>query len=137
MDWFWHALLVCFVIIPATLLWIAIIIELIRRRDLSTWRRIGWLLGILIFPIIGSLTYLIITWWHADAATDLGAAPQAAAGVPEQPETIADLTRLDQLRRSGMISEADFEAGRRRVLEGGDAAAPPGRHASPDTEVGT
>jgi hypothetical protein len=94
------------------------------------------LLGILIFPIIGSLTYLIITWWHADAATDLGAAPQAA-GVPEQPETIADLTRLDQLRRSGMISEADFEAGRRRVLEGGDAAAPPGRHASPDTEVGT
>jgi hypothetical protein len=126
MDWFWHALLVCFVIIPATVLWI----------DLSTWRRIGWLLGILIFPIIGSLTYLIITWWHADAATDLGAAPQAA-GVPEHPETIADLTRLDQLRRSGMISEADFEAGRRRVLEGGDAAAPPGRHASPDTEVGT
>jgi len=136
MDWFWHALLVCFLIIPATVLWIAIIIELIRRRDLSTWRRIGWLLGILIFPIVGSLTYLIITWWHADAATDLGAAPQAA-GVPEQPETIADLTRLDQLRRSGMISEADFEAGRRRVLEGGDAAAPPGRHASPDTEVGT
>jgi len=53
MDWFWHALLVCFVIIPATVLWIAIIIELIRRRDLSTWRRIGWLLGILIFPIVG------------------------------------------------------------------------------------
>ena len=136
MDWFWHALLVCFVIIPATVLWIAIIIELIRRRDLGTWRRIGWLLGILIFPIIGALTYLIITWWHADAATDLGAAPPAA-GVPEQPETIADLTRLDQLRRSGVISEADFEAGRRRVLEGGDAAAAPGRHASPDTEVGT
>ena len=35
MDWFWHALLVCFVIIPATVLWIAIIIELIRRRDLE------------------------------------------------------------------------------------------------------
>ena len=72
MDWFWHALLVCFVIIPAAVLWIAIIVELIRRRDLSTWQRIGWLIGILIFPIIGSLTYLIITWWHADAATDLG-----------------------------------------------------------------
>jgi hypothetical protein len=64
----------------------------------------------------------------------LGTAPQAT-GVPEHPETIADLTRLDQLRRSGAISEADFEAGRRRVLEGGEA--PPGRHASPDTEVGT
>jgi hypothetical protein len=37
MDWFWHALLVCFVIIPATVLWLAIIVELIRRHDLSTW----------------------------------------------------------------------------------------------------
>jgi hypothetical protein len=136
MDWFWHALLVCFVIIPATVLWLAIIVELIRRHDLSTWGRIGWLLVILIFPVIGSLTYLLITWLRADAATDLGAAPQAA-GAPDHPETIADLTRLDQLRRSGAISEADFEAGRRRVLEGGEASAPPGRHASPDTEVGT
>ena len=136
MDWFWHALLICFVIIPATVLWIVIIVELIRRHDLSTRARIGWLLEILIFPVIGSLTYLIITWLHADAATDLGAAPQAA-GVPEHPETIADLTRLDQLRRSGEISEADFVAGRRRVLEGGNATTPSGRQASPDTEVGT
>ena len=55
MDWFWHALLVCFVIITATVLWLAIIVELIRRHDLSTWGRIGWLLVILIFPVIGSL----------------------------------------------------------------------------------
>ena len=80
MDWFWHALLVCFVIIPATVLWLAIIVELIRRHDLSTWGRIGWLLVILIFPVIGSLTYLLITWLRADAATDLGTAPQAKIG---------------------------------------------------------
>ena len=120
MDWFWHCAARLLRDHPGD----GSVARHHRRADPPTrprvpGGRIGWLLVILIFPVIGALTYLLITWLARGRATDLGAAPQAA-GVPEQPETIADLTRLDQLRRSGAISEADFEAGRRRVLEGGE-----------------
>jgi Phospholipase_D-nuclease N-terminal/Short C-terminal domain len=140
MDWLWHALLVCLVVIPVTIMWVAIVVELFRRRDLSGRAKVGWLVVVFVFPILGSLVYVAVTWWHADADTDLGAAPQPA-GVPRQPATIADLSRLDQLRRAGVLTDAEFEAGKRRILEGPNAvstaAEAPGRHATPDAEVGT
>lgn len=141
MDWLWHALLVCLVVIPVTIMWVAIVVELFRRRDLGRWTKVLWLLVVFVFPILGSLVYIGVTWWHADAESDLGAAPQPA-GAPREPATITDLSRLDQLRRSGVLTDAEFEAGKRRVLEGPDVdatmpAESAGRHASPDAEVGT
>lgn len=134
MNWFWHALIVCLIIIPITIMWLAIVIELFRRHDLSGWVRVAWLLAVFAFPLIGSFAYLIVTWLRADAAHDLGAAP-AAPGVPENPSTISDLSRLDRLRRAGVVSDDDFESGKRRILEG--TAAPHGRQLSPGEGIGS
>jgi Phospholipase_D-nuclease N-terminal len=116
MDWFWHVLWVCLVVIPIALLWIAIVVELFRRNDLSGWMKLLWLLFVLVFPVIGAITYVIVTWLQADRARDLGAAPESPSGTP--PSSVADLARLDRLRRSGVLSEEEFQAGRRAVLEG-------------------
>jgi hypothetical protein len=128
MDWFWHALWICVIVVPATVMWVAIVIELFRRRDLSGVARFGWLLTILVFPLIGSLVYLTVTWWRASQGHEMPQELQVTT-VPTEPTMVSDLTRLDQLRRAGVLTEDEFAAGKRRVLEG-SAVGRSGRHAS-------
>jgi Phospholipase_D-nuclease N-terminal len=116
MDWFWHVLWVCLVVIPIALLWIAVVVELFRRHDLSGSMKLLWLLFVLVLPVIGAITYVIVTWLQADRARDLGAAPHSPSGTP--PSSVADLARLDRLRRAGVLSEEEFQAGQRAILEG-------------------
>jgi phospholipase D-like protein len=116
MDWFWHVVWVCLVVIPIVLLWIAVVVELFRRDDLKGWMKLLWLLFVLVFPVLGAITYIIVTWLRADRARDLGAAPEPPPGTP--PSTVGDLARLDRLRRSGVLTEEEFQSGRRAVLEG-------------------
>jgi len=131
MDWFWHVLWVCFIVIPIALLWIAVVVELFRRHDLSGWMKLLWLLFVLVFPVIGAITYIIVTWLRADRARDLGAAAEPPAGAP--PSSVGDLARLDRLRRSGVLTEEEYQAGRRAVLEGtaGDQAPAGGTGGTP------
>ena len=104
------------VVIPIALLWIAVVVELFRRHDLKGWMKLLWLLFVLVFPVIGAITYIIVTWLQAERTRDLGAAPEPPPGTP--PSSVADLARLDRLRRSGVLTEEEFQAGRRAVLEG-------------------
>ena len=126
MDWFWHTLLVCVIVIPVTVMWIAIVVEIFRRRDLSGLARITWLALILVLPLVGSLAYVGVTWWRAKDGHDM--AVSARDEVSARPSSVSDLTRLDQLRRAGVLTEDEFDRGKRRVLEGADG--PHGRHAS-------
>ena len=120
MEWLWHALVIAVVVIPVTIMWIAIIVELFTRRDLKWWQRLGWLLFILIFPLIGALIYILYTWSTA-GRREQGLAPtspRVAGGSSNAADSATDLSSLDRLRRQGVITEAEFEAGKRRVLEG-------------------
>jgi type VI protein secretion system component VasK len=120
MEWFWHVLLICLVVIPAAIMWLAVIFELFRRGDLKWWQRLAWFLLVIVFPLIGSVIFLGYTWVTAGRR-----APEPASGLPRfdrqsssAPDVEADLSSLDRLRRSGVLTEAEFEAGKRRVLEG-------------------
>lgn len=127
MDWFWHALVICLVVIPVTLMWVAVVIELFRRRDLSVPARFAWLMGVLVFPLLGCLVYLTVTWLRAGKGQDMTQPPDATMST--QPPAVSDLTRLEELRRAGVLTEDEFEAGKRRVLEGAPTGSP-GRHPS-------
>jgi hypothetical protein len=116
MDWFWHVLWVCLVVIPIALLWVAVVVELFRRHDLAGWMKLLWLLFVLVLPVIGAITYLVVTWLQADRTRELGAAPAPPPGTP--PSSVGDLARLDRLRRSGVITEEEFQAGRSAIVEG-------------------
>jgi hypothetical protein len=120
MEWFWHVLVICVVVIPVAIMWLAIAFELFTRRDLKWWQRGAWLLVILIFPIIGSLIYLGYTWITAGrrAPADAGAVPRFGRQPSNVPDAEGDLASLDRLRRNGVLTAAEFDAGKRRVLEG-------------------
>ena len=56
MAWFWWLLAVGVLII-----WIASIVDIVRRRHtLSKASLAAWILIVLIFPVIGSLIYLVV-----------------------------------------------------------------------------
>jgi amino acid transporter len=58
MDWFWHAIWICLVVIPVTILWIVAIFDVVfRRHDLSAGARIAILIMVLLLPAIGALIY--------------------------------------------------------------------------------
>ena len=59
MNWFWHAMWICFIVIPAAILWLVCIYDIVfRQHDMATWKRIVWLIVVLCIPIIGALVYI-------------------------------------------------------------------------------
>ncbi len=58
MAWFWHSLVIGIVIIPVTILWIAVTIDLVFRFKGSPAARIGWLVLVFVLPLIGGIIYL-------------------------------------------------------------------------------
>jgi hypothetical protein len=58
MDWFWHAIWICLVVIPVTVLWVVAIFDVVfRRHDLHAGARIGILIMVLFIPVFGALIY--------------------------------------------------------------------------------
>ncbi len=58
MNWFWHALWICLFVIPITILWAACVFDMVwRRRELVWWKRLAWLLLVILVPVIGALIY--------------------------------------------------------------------------------
>jgi hypothetical protein len=57
-NWFWHALWICVVVIPVTIMWVACIFDVVLRRHDIVWsKRLGWLALVLLVPVIGALIY--------------------------------------------------------------------------------
>lgn len=127
MEWFWHTLVICLIVVPITIIWLTVAIEIFRRHDLSAFQRICWLLVLFILPLLGAITYLIVSWRTVGRKQVSAGLPTSA---PAKPGSIDDLTELDRLRRSGVLTEAEFEAGKQRILDGSS-----GRHAA--EEVGS
>jgi hypothetical protein len=93
-NWLWHALWICLIVIPATILWLFSVYDIIfRQHKMATWKRIVWLLVVLFIPILGALIYLGIY------ATGLGGADSS----------------LDRVRSEASISGDEYEAQRARL----------------------
>lgn len=61
MNWFWHTLWICLVVIPVSILWIVCMVDIIfNRNDLVWWKRLGWLLVVLI-PFVGAIAYAAVS----------------------------------------------------------------------------
>jgi type VI protein secretion system component VasK len=101
MEWFWHVLVVCVVVIPVTLMWLAIIYELFTRKDLKWWQRIAWLVFVLVLPLFGALIYLGYTWATADRRQPDSAGASSSFGrhASSVPDAAAD--RLEAVTADG------------------------------------
>jgi Short C-terminal domain len=103
---------------------ITVFIDIFRSADLSGWAKALWFLFVLLIPLVGVLVYLIARGdsMHERAARDVQQQDaearryiqQAAA---EAPASTADqLTKLADLRDRHVISDAEFEREKAKVL---------------------
>jgi membrane protein implicated in regulation of membrane protease activity len=102
---------------------ISIFIDIFRSHDLSGWGKALWFLFVLFIPLIGVLVYLIVrgSSMHERAAQqarrqdqEFRAYVQDAAG--SQPSTADQLAKLADLRDRGVITPAEFEAQKAKLL---------------------
>jgi hypothetical protein len=88
---------------------ILLMIDNFRRKDHSGWAKALWFLFIIFLPIIGALTYTIAR----PSTADYGEAGYTTSG----PSSTADeLTRLNELRTEGAISDAEYEDLKARTI---------------------
>ena len=101
-----------------------VFIDIFRSHDLGGWAKGLWVIGIIIMPYLGVLIYLIFRGgkMHERAAQQAALQQKAfdqyvkqAAGTPG--ETSADqLHKLADLKSQGVLSDAEFEAQKAKIL---------------------
>lgn len=110
-------------------IWIFIVLltDIFRDHELSGWGKAGWILLLIIFPLIGSLIYIIVR----GPSMAERSAKQAAAAQAQMDDyirqTVAsrsgggaadELSKLAALRDSGAISDEEFQTMKAKVVAG-------------------
>ena len=103
---------------------ITVFIDIFRSADLSGWAKALWFLFVLFIPLIGVLVYLIARGgsMHDRAARqaqqqDAEARQYIQQAAAESPASTADqLAKLADLRDRGVITDAEFEREKAKVL---------------------
>jgi len=107
-------------------LFIAIVSDLFRDHELSGGAKALWVVGLILFPLIGSLVYLIVRgagMAQREAAREHRSRQQfesyvrdvAGSSGPAPGTPVDDLTRLAELRSNGIITEAEFDVMKARL----------------------
>jgi uncharacterized membrane protein len=115
LDVFWY-MLVFFLWIMFFWVFISVVADIFRRDDIHGWKKAGWLLLIIILPLIGILIYVIarpkVTAQDVRMLTQAEAAQQAAAGV----STADELAKLKELHNKGVIDDTEFADLKRKAM---------------------
>jgi hypothetical protein len=123
LNLFWTMLMLFLWILWFFLLF-RIIGDIFRSRDLSGWGKAGWTIFLIIVPFLAALVYLIArgTSMHERDAQQAEAADQAmrsyirqSAG-PSSGSSADELQKLAALRDSGVLTPAEFEAQKAKLL---------------------
>jgi hypothetical protein len=143
-DLIWTTIWIFFLIL---FIWVFIMIisDLFRDHKLSGWAKAIWVVALIIFPLIGSLVYLIA---RGEGMAERSAAQQrqARAEFDDYIRSTAgsggtgaadELTRLADLRDKGTITEAEFQTMKARVVGGSGAATTTGTTATGTPATGT
>ena len=101
---------------------ITVFIDIFRSQDLSGWGKALWFLFVLFIPLIGVLVYLIARGgkMHEHAAAQAQQQDQEFRSYVQETassqSTADQLTKLADLRDRGVISAAEFEREKAKIL---------------------
>jgi hypothetical protein len=105
-------------------IWLLIIVfaDIFRSHDLSGWSKALWVILVILIPLLGVLIYLIVRGgkMHERADRDAQQAQQQFDAYVRETagtQSAADqLSKLAQLKDQGVLSEAEFEAQKAKIL---------------------
>ena len=106
------------------LIWLLITVfaDLFRSHDISGWVKALWIIGIIIFPFIGILLYLIVRGgsMHERSVQQAQKADAAFKSYVQQTasegSTADQLKKLADLKDAGVIDDAEFEQLKAKAL---------------------
>jgi hypothetical protein len=103
-----------------------VFIDIFRSHDLKGWAKGLWVIGIIIMPYLGVLVYLIFRGgkMHERAAQQAAQQQKAfdqyvkqAAGTPGS-STADQLAKLANVKSQGLLTDAEFDAEKTKILAG-------------------
>jgi hypothetical protein len=103
-----------------------VFIDIFRSHDLGGWAKALWVIAIIIMPYLGVLVYLIFRGgkMHERAAQQAALQQKAfdqyvkqTAGTPGA-STADQLSKLAGLKSQGLLTEAEFDAEKSKILAG-------------------
>ncbi|MEM9748577.1 MAG: SHOCT domain-containing protein [Actinomycetota bacterium] len=116
---------VAFLFISVLLMMFSAIVDLFRDEELSGWGKAGWLLLLVVLPLLGLLIYVIV---RGEGMTKRSIAQQKAAkdefdayvretaGSGGGGGAASELEKASKLRDEGKISDEEFAALKSRIL---------------------
>jgi hypothetical protein len=108
-DIFW-SFVAFFFWFMAIWIFIQVFADIFRRDDLSGGMKAVWVIALIILPFLGAIIYMItrpkLTAQDVQLMTQAEAAAKAAAAVSPADQ----ITKLQQLRAAGAITEEEFQA---------------------------
>jgi hypothetical protein len=104
-------------------LWISmvfwVLIDIFRSPDLSGWVKAGWVLLTVLLPFVGVLIYLIARGSMMHEDQDRGDRNEiyrpSDHAIPDDGQA-SEISRLAALRDRSVITEAEFQQGKTKVL---------------------
>src|ERR1700689_249124 len=103
---------------------ITVFMDVFRSHDMSGWAKALWVIIIIILPFLGVFVYLIARGgkMHERAAEQAAQQQKAfdqyvrqAAGA-QGDDTASQLSKLADLKSSGVLTDAEFEAQKSKIL---------------------
>ena len=102
-------------------LWIAmavtVVVDIFRSHDLSGWAKAGWIVLIVLLPLVGVLIYVIARGDNMKAHEQVQRArsrSQPITGAHPSPDD--DVAELEVLRDRGVLSDEEFQHAKQRAL---------------------
>jgi hypothetical protein len=121
-DLIWTTIWIFFLVMFIWL-FISIVGDIFRDHALTGWAKAGWVVGLIVFPLVGSLVYLIV---RGEGMAQRSADQQRMAR--EQIDSyirttaassgagpVDDLARLADLKSSGVLTDDEFDAIKARI----------------------
>ncbi len=123
LDVFW-TMLWFFLWIMWIFLRVRVIMDIFRSRDLGGWGKAGWSAFVILLPFLGVFVYLIARGGKmADRDTEQVQAQERAfrsyvreAAHKNGTSTAEEISKLADLHDHGVISDAEFERGKDKIL---------------------
>lgn len=128
-DWGVGEVLLTLIYLVFLFIWIwlliAVFADLFRSHDLSGWAKAFWVVGIIVFPFLGVLVYLVVRGSKMSAHAAQAAQAQDAAlrayvrdAAGSSADSHADqIQKLVDLKERGVIDDAEFTKLKAKVVD--------------------